>query len=368
MDSPDFQIHYSQLQLVPPFLALFGCIGAGLFEIGLSRNLDSVSSGFRALAGFLVPPAVYFVVGVGISDWPLASPSGPSAMLGHASLLLLGAGILTRSLRHQIRIQPLLIGLSVMGAFLLPLVLALEHFLKVFHTPFHDEGHLGLISLVSAAFASSYFIRPKASLPSQGCEGDNPGLAILGVVFLLWAWVMGGLCEAVSAEDMAHRIVCMLVASATSFFALVSGSMMHSGTIPQRNIVLAPLSGLIACLPVASTIAIQTSAVAGLVGALFALGCDWLLRRAALDDLGGSTAAHFGGGVAGMVVSPFLVVGPSLGQFGLQAGLTLICAAMSFLIGHLVWTGLGFVVRLAPSADEMEIGLDFTEHGCKRRI
>jgi hypothetical protein len=352
MPDSEFQLVDTSLRLISPILVLLACASSGLFEIGLSHRADSASCGFRTIAGTLVPPSAFFLLGSSIADWPLATSSGYGTSLGCAVSTILGGGILTRSLRHRIRIQPLL--------------LALERFLIVIGAPFRDDGHLGLLSLASVAFALSYFVgRPKPTSPQAG-DADNPGLAALGSLFLLWGWALAGIGGATSTEDAGQRITCLLVASGTSFFGSVCASLVRFGTIPQSAATLAPLSGLLACLPVASMITVQTSAMVGILGAIAAMGCDHLLRRTGLNDTGGTTPAHAGGALAGLVASPILAASPSLPALGLQFGVSLCCASSAFLGGMLLWAALGLVVRLAPSDDEMGVGLDFTEHGWKR--
>lgn len=366
MSDSEFHLVDTSFRLVPPILVMLASASSGLFEIGLSPRADSASCGFRTIAATLIPPSVFFLVGSSIADWPLATSSGYGTALGCAASTILGGGILTRSLRHRIRIQPLLLALATLGAFLIPLVLALERFLIVIGAPFQDDGHLGLLSLVSAAFALSYFVgRPKPTSPQAG-DADNPGLAALGSLFLLWAWALAGIGGATSAEDAGQRITCLLVASGTSFFGSVCASLARFGTIPPSTATLAPLSGLLACLPVASVITVQTSAMVGILGVIAAIGCDHLLRKTGLDDTGGTTSAHAGGALAGLVASPILAASPSLPALGLQFGVSLGCASSAFLGGLLLWAALGLIVRLAPSDDETGVGLDFTEHGWKR--
>lgn len=352
--------------LIGSLLALVCCVGSNGSEASEASRGGSFGASFRSLAATVLPPAVFFLFGQTIADYPLANSPSSHSQVSTTTILVLGAALHARIVQGRVRIQPFLISLFALSGFVLPLGLALERFIAFLHGPFRDDGQLGMISVSSALFALSLRFVAK-SVPNP--PGDERPLhhQLHGQSFLMLAWIFASISRSGFSST---SLMVLLIASGTSLLAITTASLARTGTIAPRGAMIGPLSGIFAAMPVVTSLAPSWGALAGFIGAFAGVACNAFLGRMGIDDDNGAISAPLGGGLAGLVVAGLHhPPGTPLSFSGItfQIGIVLVIGAYSFLFGYLMWRLLALPFRLAPSRDELDEGLDFIEHGIARR-
>ncbi|CAG7653984.1 unnamed protein product [Allacma fusca] len=259
-----------------------------------------------------------------------------------------------------------------------------------------DIAGSGCVHLVggASAFVAAWMVGPRLGRfdtntgpPPMG----NHNNALVGLFLLWWGWIAfnAGSTYGITANkwQFAAR------AASTTMIASIGGGLVgmfwgfvKPGTkvfdaVAVINAVLGALVGITAgCAVMHSVEAFST----GVIGACVVLLAAYIPDLLKVDDPVGATAVHGFGGIWGLLAvgvfaeDDFGILGVTKGRYGLvRAGgwyllgvqtLTAVCIASWAIVSTFVILFLiNFIVPLRVSAHEELTGLDFSEHGIRRK-
>jgi len=360
--SPDSQ----GFTLLCALFILVGCMGSAPLEAGSVQPRNTINAAMKSLLCWFLPTSTYLLIGVGLAEWPLKihAPVAARALMG--TTLILSGGILSLVLSERLRLQPFVLSLLALCGFVLPLGLAIEELSGVLQWPFRDAAHLGMISAMTAAFALSGPTEA-SSIAKDRIEisfASDFVRATQGQILLCVGWIAAAVGIANSSQEASNILIALLVAGGCATILVLLVSWAYLGTATPQMLLRSGLAGIIAALPVANSLPAERAALVGSLGALAAEGLHHAFGRLRIHDPMRATSIHLGSAMVGLLVAPFLCSSPprELSTAILQLALGSSFPALGLLVGFLFWSALGLVVRVQLSPEELDAGLDFTEH------
>lgn len=356
------------LPLVCSLLVLAGIAGAAGLESSRSLPKNRRNGEMKALAAWIVPPAVFLWVGAPMTSWPFAHPIPESVGVAQAVRVALGAGVLAVVLSQRIRFQPFLLSLCILSAAILPFALTTEGFCRVFSWAFQDLGGLGMIATATAAFGLSAFV----VLPSAPPEGRGAAKSSFASsdrvetrLFLGLAWIAAAVGSVGLSSTATGIVSCLVAAGAAAVVARICFGWILKGVASPDAVHESLLQGILGAIPAAAFLTPQAGAVCGLLGLACAEGVKLLLARTPAAGSRVQASTFLGGGTAGLFFAPFVAgaIPWTLTSLATQWGVASFLLVLGALSGLVFWFGLGQVSRLHLSELEEREGLDYTEHG-----
>jgi len=358
--------------------ALLLRVGFAVHGAGMSRSKNSAGAVMRQLCDVCVAVLAFWAVGFAIVasgnsflglDWRSLFGSSDA---GLTAAVLIATGIVPGVLAERARFWPALATSALLAALVIP-VGALWMGGWLGKMGMHDIGGAAWLHLPGALCAAvgAYFVGARTGKfnrdgSSTAIPGHSLPLAGIGVVFLLAGFtIFVGRSETLVRSETAAMNV--LLAAAAGGMASVMFSQFRFYK-PDIHLTYAGIvGGMVAISAGADVVAGIGAVTIGAVAGVIVPYCILMLDvKARIDDPSGGISIHGVGAVWGLVATPILARGASIGERFKHLGTHLLAIVaigvltVGFSVG--LWMLLKRVTKLRVSeADEFD-GLDLAEH------
>ena len=353
--------------------------GYAVHAAAMVRSKNSAGAVTRHLMDLCVSALAFWAVG-----WAIVSAAGfPylrwSALFGLSDTaampiaavapVLIATGILPGVLAERARFWPALIASAVLAAIAIPIALQ-WHGGWLGTIRFRDGAGAGTFHLTGAVAAAvaAYFVGPRTGKfnrdgSSTAIPGHSVPLAGLGVFLQLIGFVVFIGLSSIWSAAAANAL---LAAAAAGLAAALYTQSRHYK--PDCHLIAAAVLGALVAISAGagSLLGIWAVAIGAAAGVLIPVAILAFDLRLRLDDPTGGVAIHGVGALLGLLATPILASGTTIGERfkGLGAAVLgiIALAALAGAIAFGTWTLLKRTTKLrASEADEFD-GLDLAEH------
>lgn len=374
------------------FLLIIGALGALLIRVGfavhgagMARSKNSAGAVMRHLCDLCVALLAFWAVGHAITSsdarffglhWHSlfgSAESETARMFFPAAAVLIATGVVPGVLAERARFWPSLATSLLLAALLIPTIILWTHaggWLN--NMGFTDQAGAAWLHLPGALAAAvgAFFVAARTGKfnrdgSSTAIPGHSVPLAGVGV-FLLLVGFFVFVPVTDSARFGAAAMNLLLAAAAGGVASVMLGQFRYYK--PDIHLTYAGIVGaMVAISAPAGAVpgigAVLIGAVAGIIVPLAILMLDVMVR---IDDPSGGIAVHGVGAIWGLIATPLLARGLSVGQrfkgLGVQLLGIVAIALLTIALSAALWLLLKRLTKLRVSeADEFD-GLDLAEH------
>lgn len=388
--------------------ALLLRIGFAIHGAGMARSKNSSGAVMRQLCDLCVAVLVSWAIGYAIAasgnsffgiDWHalFGAPGAEGAAFVYTAAVLIATGIVPGVLAERARFWPWLATSALLAALVIPIASLWMKSGWLYKCGFHDVGGAGWLHLPGALCAAvgAYFVGPRTGKfnrdgSSTAIPGHSVPFAGIGVFFLLAGFVI--FVAALSAQsslamevsrslhglaDHEAQVAAILSPGAAAMNVLLAASAggMASAIFsqlryykPDIHLTCAGIVGAMVAISAGADVvpgisAVIIGAVAGVIVPLAILLLDIKVR---IDDPSGGISIHGIGAIWGLIATPILARGWSIGERFKYLGAQLLgivaIAVLTVGLSIGLWILLKRTTKIrASEADEFD-GLDLAEH------
>lgn len=228
----------------------------------------------------------------------------------------------------------------------------------------------------TSALVVAYLLGPRDGFPKELRPPHNPGMTMIGAGMLWVGWYGFNGGSALTADGAAGMAILVTHMSASVAGLVWMGiEWIRFGRPSMVGTVTGVVAGLATVTPASGYIGPMGGVILGVSGALVCfVAVDIVKHRWRIDDTLDVFAVHGIGGILGTLLVAFLAH-PSLGGVGYGEGGTMWTQFQTQLIGVvsvMLWSAvvsavlmvaIKAVMGLRADHDEIEEGLDLTQHG-----
>lgn len=389
--------------LVCTGLVFFMQAGFCCLEAGSVRNKNSINVALKNVVDFLVAAFCFYAIGYAL----MFGVGGTKGWLGEPVFFLKGLGpnesipflyqmvfcgtaatIVSGAMAERLRFLPYILGSIALSLFIYPVyghwVWNSEGWLK--KLGYHDFAGSSVVHTVGGAVALAGIMRlgprlgrfDKDGKPKDVHASDVPMVA-LGTFILFFGWIgFNGGSAAFGSATGPIVLNTILGGVFGGLACLLFGWALH-GISGAASIMNGILAGLVAITASADCVAPAAACLIGAIGGLVFFFADKALLRFKLDDAVSAVAVHGAAGFAGIVLTGVFASQSSLQAWNTDLGLNLsrgglikvqamgaaIGFAWAFILGWIFWWFIGRIAPLRVTADEENLGLNYSEHQVK---
>ena len=369
---------------------IIGALGALLVRVGfavhgaaMARSKNSAGAVMRHLCDVCVAVLVFWALGYAITSSDAAffgvrwrslfgSADDGGTFLPTAAVLI-ATGIVPGVLAERARFWPSLATAVLLPALVIPVVMLWTHpggWLD--KCGFLDQAgaawlHLpgALCAAVGAVVVGARTGKFNRDGSSTAIPGHSVPLAGIGVFLLLVGFFL--FVPVADSARLGHAAMNLLLAGSSGALAALLLSQFRYYK-PDIHLTTAGLLGALVAIsaPAGSVPGIAAVLIGAVAGVLVPLAILSLDVHARIDDPSGNIAIHGAGALWGLLATPLLASGLTVGQrlktLGVQVLGIAVIAALTLLLSTVVWLALKRFTKIrAAEADEFD-GLDLAEH------
>jgi Amt family ammonium transporter len=228
----------------------------------------------------------------------------------------------------------------------------------------------------TSALVVAYLLGPRDGFPKELRPPHNPGMTMIGAGMLWMGWYGFNGGSALTADGAAGMAILVTHMSASvAGLVWMALEWIRFGRPSMVGTVTGVVAGLATVTPASGYIGPMGGVILGICGALVCfVAVDIVKHRWKIDDSLDVFAVHGVGGILGTLMVAFLAH-PSLGGVGYGSDGTMWTQFQTQVIGVIsvmIWSGvvsallmvaIKAVMGLRASHDEIDEGLDLTQHG-----
>lgn len=356
-----------------------GVVGILWITVGFSLSFGN------SIGGLIGDPTTYlFYQGVKSgAAWPLANTI-PLTLFSLFQLMfaIITPGLVVGAVAERMRFT----------SYILFIVLfSLLVYAPVAHWSWHPEGFLAKmgvwdfaggtvvhITAGCAALAGALVLkRRKSHMEKKEIPPANVPYVLIGTGLLWFGWFGFNAGSAVSASPLAvNAFGTTNTAAAAAGLAWMFFDVLKGKKPSVLGFCIGAVVGLVAITPAAGFVGIPQSMIIGVVGALVSNIAVGIKQKSRLDDTLDVFPCHGIGGMTGMLLTGVfanqLVHGIKDGPEGLFYGnaaffftqfkAMALVAVYSFVVSYGIFKFINFLLPIRVTAEEEELGLDYTQH------
>lgn len=372
-------------------LVFFMHAGFAMLESGFTRSKNTLNILMKNLITVSIGSILYFFIGfalmfgtsafglIGTDGFLLAGREDIGFFVFQAVFAATCATIISGAVAERMKLSAYILVTIAMTAVIYPVV---GHWVWgggwLSQLGFIDFAGSTVVHLTgaAAAFITAWKLGPRIGKYSgkvvNSIPGHNLPLGALGV-FILWVGWFGFNGASTLAADPAlvpSIITNTLLAASAGVLATVVYTRFRYGRIDASLTMNGALAGLVGITAGAANVSFIGAITIGLIaGVLMTEAVHLLDAKIRVDDPVGAIAVHGFSGIWGTMALGFfdttggLFYGGGAEVLGIQTVGVLAVIAWTSIAAGLVLTVVNAISPIRVSAEEEEVGLDFTEHG-----
>lgn len=354
-------------------------VGFAIHSAGMARSKNSAGAVMRQLCDLCMAVLVSWAVGYAIVSsgysffgiqWRslFGAADSQESLFLYTVAVLIATGIVPGVLAERGRFWPGLATSALLAAIVIPVAALWVHAGWLGKCGVHDIGGAGWLHLPGALCAAvgAYAVGPRTGKfnkdgSSTAIPGHSLPLAGIGVVFLLVGFVLFiGLGGATAAMNV------LLAAAAGGMASAIFSQVRYYK--PDIHLTYAGIVGGMVAISagadeLAGISAVIIGAVAGVIVPMAILLLDVRVR---VDDPSGGISIHGVGAVWGLIASPVLARGATVGERFKHLGANLLAivaiGVLTVALSVGLWMLLKRTVKIRASEGDEFDGLDLAEH------
>jgi ammonium transporter len=389
--------------LVCTGLVFFMQAGFCCLEAGSVRHKNSINVALKNVVDFLVATFCFYAVGyalmfgvggiagvVGKPVYFLKDLSGDGAIPFLYQLVFCGtaATIVSGAMAERLRFLPYILGSIALSLVIYPVyghwVWNGEGWLR--KLGFHDFAGSSVVHMVGGAVSLAGIIRLGPRLGRFGKEGEpkevhasDVPMVALGTFILFFGWIGFNGGSAPFGAATGQIVLNTILGGVFGGLSCLLFGWALQGISGAGTIMNGILAGLVAITAGADCVVPAAACLIGAIGGLAFYFGDRLLVRLKMDDAVSAVPVHGIAGLTGILLTGFFATNATLQAVNTDLGLALtrggfikvqvlgaaVCFAWAFILGWIFWWFIGRIAPLRVTADEENLGLNYSEHQVK---